>query len=229
MYSSTPVRTAPIALSPSVEGQVYALFALAVGLTAVGVFLGIQFVSTLFAWQMPLLIAELALVFTAGWWSRQAPLNYLLFALFPIFSGLTVTPFLLYVTTAYANGFSILLNALASTALMAGAAAVFARSTRIQLSAYGRVLLFGVIGLLIMGLLQVFIPSLRGGLTEILVSGAGIAIFAAFLAFDIQRIQRQSQTGDNAFLLALSLYLDIYNLFLYVIRFMLAISGNSRN
>ena len=43
------------------------------------------------------------------------------------------------------------------------------------------------------------------------------------MAYDIQRIQHLSRLGASPFLMALSLYLDIYNLFLYVLRFMLAI------
>ncbi len=229
MFTPPSVRSAPISLSPTAEGQVYGLFAVAMALTAVGVFLGMSFLPQLFALRFVLLLAQLGIVFTAGWWSRVSPLNALLFGLVPLFSGLTLAPFLLYVTTAYTNGFSILLNALLSTATMALAAAVFARSTRIDLSTWQRGLLFALLGFLAFALVQAFVPALRVGSWEILFSAAGIVLFSVFTAVDIQRIQRSGGLGASPFLLALSLYLDIYNLFLSVLRLMLAVSGNRRN
>lgn len=229
MFPQSASRGAPITLAPSVESQVYGLFALAVGLTAAGVWIGMQYLPQLVGMQFVLLIASLAIVFTAGWWAEKSPLNYLLFGAFPVISGITMAPFVLYVDAAYANGFSILLNALGATALMAGAAAVVARTTSWNLGVMGRTLFFALIGLLLLGLLQVFVPSLRTGTFEILLSGGGVLLFSFFTAYDLQRIQQMGRAGANPFMLALSLYLDIYNLFLYVVRFMLAVSGNRRN
>ncbi len=231
MTTYSPVRSQPILLSSSVESQVYGLFALAIGLTALGCYVGIQFAPTLYAtgMHMVLLLVELAIVFTASWWMDKSPLNILLFGAFPLLSGITILPFLLYVEGAYQNGTSILLNALSATACMGLAAAVFARTTRFNLGVMGRGLLFGVIGLLCLGILQLFVPSLRGGTFELLLSGAGVVIFALFTAYDLQRIQTLGRAGANPFLLALSLYLDIYNLFLFILRFMLALSGNRRS
>jgi FtsH-binding integral membrane protein len=57
--------------------------------------------------------------------------------------------------------------------------------------------------LIILSLLQVFFPGLRTGVTELLVSGFGIVLFAVFIAFDIQRISALGKVGANPFLLAL--------------------------
>ena len=63
---------------------------------------------------------------------------------------------------------------------------------------------------------------------EMIISAVGIVVFGMFLAYDIQRLRRGTAMGESPFLLALSLYLDIFNLFLYVLRFMLAVSGRRR-
>jgi len=227
-FSSSHAR--PVALTASTEAQTYLLFAVAMGLTVLGVFVGLRFAPTLLnsGAYMILLFAELGIVFTSGWWSRQSPLNYLMFGLFPLFSGITITPFLLMVLAGYVNGASILLNALASTTFMAAGAAVFARTTRWNLSGLGNALFLGLIGLIAMALLQLFIPALRTPQFELIISGVGVILFALLLSFDLQRIQHLGRAGANPFQLALSLYLDIFNLFLYVVRFMLAISGNRR-
>lgn len=230
MAFSSSRPAVPALLSASTEAQVYLLVALAMGLTAVGAFFGVALAPVLLATgaHFFLLILELAIIFTSGWWSRRTPWNYILFALFPLFSGVTITPYILYVLLGYANGASILLNALASTIFMSASAAVFARTTRINLGALAHALLFGLIGLIVLGLLQLFIPSLQSGQFELLLSGGGVLLFATFLAFDLQRIQHLGRIGTNPFQLALSLYLDMFNLFLYVLRFMIALSGNRR-
>lgn len=213
----------PISLQKSTEAQVYALFAVAMGLTVGGVVVGMQFATTLLTTGVYvfLLIAQLGLVFTARWWIEKEPLNYLLFALFPAFSGVAITPLIISVLTGYANGASILLNALSATAFMTAAAAVFARTTSWNLGVMGRALFIGLIGLIVMGLLQMFVPALRTTQMEFIISGAGVLIFAGFTAYDLQRISQLAAKGYNPIMLALSLYLDIFNLFIYILRFMM--------
>ncbi|ALM09620.1 MAG TPA: hypothetical protein DEB30_04980 [Candidatus Peribacter riflensis] len=226
----TSLRSRPIVLTPSTEAKVYGLFALALALTVVGTFLGIANARILIGSgvQFFFLIAELALIFTSGLWMRSSPLNIILFAAFPLLSGLTIAPYILYVLAGYANGAAILLNALLATVFMAAGSAVFALTTKADLSGMGRMLLMGLIGLIVIAILQVFVPALRTGGAEVLIAGVGVVLFAAFTAYDVQRVQTLGRLGANPFLLALSLYLDLFNLFLYILRFMLALSGNRR-
>ena len=226
----SPSSSRPLVLSASTESQVYGLFAVAMALTLVGVYIRIQYAAPLLSRgvAMLFLLLELAIIFTSRWRMDESPLNIILFGLFPLLSGITITPYILSVLVQYANGASILLNAFAATACMGLGAAVFARTTQWNLGMMARGLLFALLGLIAMAVLQIFVPSLRTGQFELLLSGAGIVIFALFTAYDIQRIQQMSRLGANPFMLALSLYLDLFNLFLYVLRFMLALSGNRR-
>lgn len=211
--------------------QVYWLMTFAMVMTLVGVFAGMTFALPIIAsgWVFILFIAEVVLVFSARAWVRSSPLNYVLFALFPFLSGLTLTPILMGVLAGYVNGASILLNAVVSSALLVAASAVVASIASENLGGIsGRFLFNALIGLLVFGLLQLFIPAMRGPAIEMIVSGVGIVVFALFLAYDIQRLQRDATLGESPFLLALSLYLDIFNLFLYVLRFMMALSGQRR-
>ncbi len=220
-----------VAISASTEAQVYGLFALAMGLTLLGIVGGIAFAPALLSSGalIAMLIATIAIVFTSGLWMNKYPLNYILFAVFPLISGITLTPYLLYILEGYVNGSSILLNAFAATVCMSAGAAVFARTTKKSLIGLQGALFMGLIGLIVLGILQLIFPGLRTGVTELMVSGLGVAIFAIFIAVDIQRVSALGKVGANPFMLALSLYLDVYNLFLYVLRFMLAISGNRRD
>jgi len=230
MQYDLPIRSKPIEISASTEGQTYALFALAMGLTVIGVFIGIQYATAIYGAGLHfiLLFAQLGLVFTARFWVEKTPLNYLLFGLFPVFSGIAITPFISAVIIGYSNGPTILINALAATGFMAAAAAVFARTTSWNLGVMGKGLFFALLGLIAMAILQIFVPSLRTPQFEMLISGGGVVIFALFTAYDMQRIQKLGQAGANPFMLALSLYLDIFNLFLYLLRFMLVLYGDRR-
>lgn len=229
MPITLPVST-PITLGRSGLSQTYFLLAIAMALTVLGVMLGAAFAAPLLAsgFVFLLFIAEFGIILTSRWWVRSTPLNYLLFAAFPLLSGLTLTPLILSILVGYANGASILLNALAATTVLSLGAAVFARTTDIDLSAMGGFLFLSLLGLIVLGILQIFFPLFQSTQAEMLISGVGIVVFALFLSFDIQRLQRQAAIGQSPFLLALSLYLDVYNLFLYVLKFMLAMSGRRR-
>lgn len=220
----------PITLTQNTEAQVYGLFAVAMGLTVFGVYIGMHFIESIMSSgiHMLFLIMELGIIFTARFWMDKSPLNYLLFGALPLFSGLMVTPFILSVLTGYANGGTILVNALSATGFMAASAAVFAKTTSWNLGVMGKALFFAVIGLIGFGLLQFFVPALRTTQMEMAISGIGIVVFALFTAYDIQRISNLGKVGANPFMLAISLYLDIFNLFLYILRFMLMLSGNRR-
>ena len=217
-------------MEPSAEAKVYSLFALAMALTALGVYLGIQFTSVLFASGIHFffLIAELAIIFTSGFWAKRYPLNYLLFGAFPLLSGFTITPYILYVLAGYANGASIVLNAAAATVFMAAAAGVFVRSSGISMASLGGVLFMSLVGLVVLAIAQIFVPAWQTGKFELIIAGAGVIIFALFTAFDLERVRHLARAGASPFMLALSLYLDIFNLFLYVLRLMIAISGERR-
>jgi FtsH-binding integral membrane protein len=150
------------------------------------------------------------------------PLNYVLFAAFPFISGLTLAPVILSVLVGYANGAAILYNALIATGLMTLSSAVLASISRTNLGGvFGRFLFQALIGLIGFAILQMFFPSLRGQGIDLVISGIGIVVFSLFLAVDIQRVQQRSDL-DSPFLMAIALYLDIFNLFMFILRFMTA-------
>lgn len=229
MQNFSTIRSQPITLSASVQSKVYGLFTLAMALTFVGVFFGMMYAQVLLTSGLHLVLAivELAIIFSARFWVEKHPLNYILFGAFPLLSGFTITPYLLLVLANYANGAQILFNAVAATVFMSLSAVVLARIAP-NLNVIGRALFFAVIGLLVLMILQIFVPALQTQMAELLISGAGIVVFGLFTAFDLQRIAALGRMGANPFLLALSLYLDIFNLFLFILRFMTALSGQRR-
>lgn len=78
----------------------------------------------------------------------------------------------------------------------------------------GGVLFYSLLGLLVVRILQMFIPALAG-LTIIDYIAAGI--FSLYIGYDMYRASTVGRTYTNALHIAVSLYLDIINLFLTLV------------
>ena len=72
--------------------------------------------------------------------------------------------------------------------------------------------------MIIVGVIGIFVPW--GSTMELVYSGIGILLFSAFTAYNMQSLKRYPE--DRYIDAALSLYLDIFNLFLFILRFMMA-------
>lgn len=109
------------------------------------------------------------------------------------------------------------------TAGMFGAMSLFGAMTKINMSGWGRGLLMGLIGLIIAGIANAFWGN---GMTELIISAAGVILFSILTAYDTQKLLQEGLYGTEeerskgAILGALSLYLDFINLFLYLLRFL---------
>jgi FtsH-binding integral membrane protein len=135
--------------------------------------------------------------------------------------GLTFsTLFLVYTMASISSAFFV-------TAFAFAGLSVFGYTTKKDLGPVGSFCmmgLFGLIGIMILGL---FIPSMMGSTTQLVISVVGLIVFAGLTAYDTQRIkalQFQYTTADQsrkgAIYGALMLYLDFINLFLNILRLM---------
>jgi FtsH-binding integral membrane protein len=112
-----------------------------------------------------------------------------------------------------------------ATAAAFGGLSLWGYTTKRNLSGWGSFLLVALIGLIVVSLINVFLLHSSG--LDLIVSGAGVLIFAGFIAYDTQTTKNfyseslsSSELGDVQDSAALNLYLDFINLFLYLLRFM---------
>lgn len=140
----------------------------------------------------------------------------LLFYLYSMMNGVTLTPiFLVYTGASIATTFAI-------TAGTFGAMTLFGYLTRQDLSKFGSFLTMALLGLIVCLVVNMF---MRNGMFSLLISCAGVLIFVGLTAWDTQAIKRMcaesdsSMTGKVATMGALTLYLDFINLFIYLLRF----------
>ena len=111
------------------------------------------------------------------------------------------------------------------TALLFGIFALIGKFTKIDLSKFGTYLFMGLIGILILYLINIFIAN---DTINIIGCILGIIIFLGYVAFDIQRILKSEGTLENrnlAIIGAFSLYLDFINIFIDLLN----LFGNSKD
>jgi len=110
------------------------------------------------------------------------------------------------------------------TAAAFGALSLYGYTTKKDLSAFGKFLFMGLIGLVLASLVNMFWPS---GTMSFIISVAGVLIFSGLIAYDTQKIKEQyagawgSDVAEKiAIFGALSLYLDFINLFQFLMMFL---------
>lgn len=143
--------------------------------------------------------------------TRSSQLTVGLLAAFGVLIGLALAPTLTYYAGTNPQA---LWSAGGATALFIAGFGSAGYATNRDLSALARVSFFALIGLIIFGLVLVFVNIPHGA---IIYSVIGLVIFAAFTMIDFQRLRR-SKDITSAPLLAASIFLDVLNVFLFFLR-----------
>ena len=117
----------------------------------------------------------------------------------------------------------IVVQAIVYTAVITGCMIVLSIAFPNFFSGLGKLLLGCLIGLIIAGLLSMFLfPGAYN-----IITWAGAVIFALYIGYDYWRAQQFPKTLDNAIDCSLDIYLDIINLFIRILR-ILGSKGGSR-
>ena len=166
-----------------------------------------------------LLLAEVVLVFVLGFFVSKIPpvACTAIFLAYSVLNGITIGPLLVLFDVMTA------VFAFAVTAGIFGAMTLYGMITKRDLSSLGTVLVFGLFGLILFSVIAMFfnVPMM-----DLAICLVGIVIFVGFTAYDTQKIKRyySAMQGDSvllakgAIIVALDLYLDFINLFLYILR-----------
>lgn len=142
-----------------------------------------------------------------------------LLALYAVLVGVTMTP-LIWAALSI-NPVSILW-AFGVAALMFACMALFGYKTVKDLSFLGVFLMIGMIGLILVGIISIFVP-LGAGFSTV-VSLIGVLVFALFTAYDMQSLKNaynyisdDNQKNQLAVLGALHLYISFVAMFEYLL------------
>lgn len=166
---------------------------------------------------LPLILAELAVVVVFSLIAHKISgvVAGAMFLGYSFLSGLTLSAiFFRYNLGSISTAFFI-------TSAMFGAMSVYGTVTKKDLSAWSTFLFMGLIGVLVAGVVNIFLQS---DFLDFVKSCAAVVVFAGLTAYDTQKLRQMhassgySSAGSLAINGALVLYLDFINLFLNILR-----------
>jgi modulator of FtsH protease len=190
-------------------GQTMAYVAATAGLFALGAYAGRNLSESLgWVWFIAAIVCLFAMNFTSR---RSVVATVLLLGAFGVLIGLATAPLLVYYA---ATDPAILWQAGGATALFIAGFGTAGYAIRRDLTALARVAFIALLGLIIFGIVLIFVHIPQGSLIYAVL---GLVIFAILTMFDFQRLRR-SRDVASAPLLAASIFLDILNVFLFFLR-----------
>jgi len=222
-----PGRASTLGLAQNrVLRNTYALLALSMLPTIAGAWVGLQIHFNIFSVVHPavgfLLFMGIAFGFIYGIErTKNSGMGVALLLGFTFFMGLMLSR-LLGVVLGMGNGASLIALAFGGTAIIFTAMATLATTIKRDLSGMGKFLFVGVIMLLLASFANIFlqIPAMM-----IAISLIAIAIFSAYMLYDVNRIVTGGET--NYITATLNLYIDVYNVFVNLLSILSIFSGGN--
>jgi FtsH-binding integral membrane protein len=203
------INTAGVQDRSEFVSKVYTMLGVSLLFCAGGAYYGLSMPMSLY-W--PMVIAEFIVLFACMFLHRSYPLNIVLLFLFTTLSGLTLGPVLTLYTHMGMGG--IIPEAAATTAVTFGVLSAYVHISKQDFSFLGGFLFMALIGMIVISLLGMFIHL---PLNNTLYSGFGVLIFSGYILLDTSNLLRR-YNDDQYVAATLGLYLDIINLFLFMLR-----------
>lgn len=137
---------------------------------------------------------------------------------FGFIGGMTLGPLVSFALAEEGPG--IVIQALTGTTAVMLATGFIAMASGIDFSFLGPIFLLAVLGMVIFGLVGIFVRFSRR--VSLIYSGLGIAIFSLGFLFKFFQLTKAENTWDAAVRHTMSLYLTFLNLFSFILQFLLS-------
>lgn len=157
------------------------------------------------------------LVMSFGFNRISYPVLLFLFLLYSAVMGMSLS--FVFLTYTASSIFSTFI----ATSAMFGTMAIIGYTTKTDLTKFGSIMMMGLIGIIIAGLVNMFMHS---DTMSYIISFVGVLVFTGLTAYDVQKLKNigtgvemgTASTGKLVIMGALSLYLDFVNLFVMMLR-----------
>jgi modulator of FtsH protease len=220
--AATQISTAAT-VQNKVLRNTYMMLALTMVPTLIGAFIGMA-TNFSFMAQHPIVFSLLMFAVMMGLMFGVSALRNSVWGIvallgFTFIAGFFLGP-ILQVALHLKNGAQLVGMAAGGTGIIFGSLATLATVTKKDFSFMGKFLFIGVILLIIASFANMFfaIPALA-----LTISAIAVLIFSAYILFDISQIVNGGET--NYVMATMSLYLDIYNIFINLLNLLMALSG----
>ena len=221
-YGATPYEGVQ---AGSLISKVMGLLAFSFLFAFIGTYVGTLVVTSIGTFWI-VALGGLAVLFILNFAIQKPGLNLFLLYLFTFLEGMAISPIIGYYLQTNSN---ILGEAFLITAITSLALAVYAWTTKRDFSGLRDYLFFGVILLLVAGLIGIFFGGIfHTTLFGLIISIFGIAIFSGYVLYYVQRARYMADTMPNAIGLTVSLFITVLNLFLYILQLLSILQGGNR-
>jgi uncharacterized protein len=178
--------------------------------------------------MLPFAIGTFVCVLAINFTRSNAPLSLGLLYVLSLLEGLFLAPLISMFVRSGTAGADMVGAAFGTTALLMAGLGAYVWISGKDFSGIGKFLMYGIIGLILVGFLGFFIrPLMMNPHFNMAYSLIGVAIFVGFTLYDFSNIK--NRYGPNDYVMAtVSLYLDFLNLFLFILRIMGMMGGGNR-
>ncbi|HYK72956.1 MAG TPA: Bax inhibitor-1/YccA family protein [Pseudoneobacillus sp.] len=186
-------------------------FSLSLAIAVIGMMAGVFVPPALF---LPLVLLEFGMLLFAFFLRKRKAISYTFLYSFTFVSGITTYPIVShYLATVGAN---VVLMALGTTAVVFTGLAVYATTTKRDLSFLGGMLMAALLALIAISIFNIFFQLSSTGMLAF--SFIGVLVFSGYVLFDFNRMKNYGVSAEEVPLMALNLYLDFLNLFISLLR-----------
>lgn len=194
--------------------QTYKFFGASLFFATIGAYIGMGFLNYLMnsTMMIGIFILEIALLIGLNFLRDKPVVNVILLFAFTFVTGIALVPLLSNIL-GLSNGSSIIAQAFLMTTIIFGIMSFFALKTKADLANMGKMLFISLIVIVVASLINLFLGS---PLLQVIIAGAGSVIFSLYIAYDTQNIIRGRY--DSPIIAAISLYLNVYNLFVSLLQ-----------
>lgn len=199
--------------------RTYALLAATLLFSALTAFVGMR---AAFAYQHPIMImiGAFASLFAVQWTGgKNSPMAVPLIFVFTGLMGLSLGP-VIAMYLRLGNGPQIVAESLVGTAAIFGSLSIYALVSRRNFNYLGGFLMTGLVIVVLASLANMFF-HLAG--LQLVISGMALLVFSGLVLFDTSRMINGGET--RPVLIAVSLYLDVLNLFMALLEILGALQG----
>lgn len=202
--------------SENVLSKALGLVGLSMVPTILGAYFGTQLIGQMsILVAIVMLIAAICLIFAI-----IKTNNPILFLVFSAVMGASAGPLLAHVLELQ-NGVNYIVTAAALTASALFGIVAYVKKTKKDFSYLGGFLFGALIILLVGGVINLFVGS---SVMTLALSMVGAVIFTAYILYDVSQVVTGKET--NYVFAALSIYLDVFNLFIDLLRIIVSIGGD---
>jgi FtsH-binding integral membrane protein len=221
-----PATGEVLAVRHRVLRNTYWLLAISMIPTVLGAWLGVQMNFRLLPGS-PFISFMIFMAIAFGFFyaiekTKNSGLGVALLLGFTFFMGLMLSRLIGHTLGSYSNGATLIMAAFGGTASIFGVMATIATVSKRDFSGMGKWLFAGVLVIIAAAVLNIFlqVPALY-----LAISVLAIALFSAYILYDVQQVINGGET--NYITATLSIYLDVYNIFANLLS-LLGIFGGDR-